>query len=278
MSLLTFMLVLFTNCNKGDYEESSSILERQIDPNIFLSKNTLQSIELVNTFYADAINDVKNSRKSPNSIEELYSIIEEKVEKQCVKQFGDNYLIIQKRIKSETELENIYSKQETIITPLSNYSMALYEEMNNDIDKLFDENDEPNNSCMQQSISSVLESYEILVANDENIPLEEKSQLISAMRSQIMSLPTIFAMVDIVASADANLSKGWLKKAWKKVRKFVGVVAGYTILGYVIGTEVGGIVGAVVGIGAAIACDKHGYDKFYCNPVSNLLKHTPPQK
>ena len=23
--------------------------------------------------------------------------------------------------------------------------------------------------------------------------------------------------------------------------------------------------GAVVGIGAAIACDKHGYDKFYCN-------------
>ena len=81
MSLLTFMLVLFTNCNKGDYEESSSILERQIDPNIFLSKNTLQSIELMNTFYADAINDVKNSRKSPNSIEELYSIIEEKVEK-----------------------------------------------------------------------------------------------------------------------------------------------------------------------------------------------------
>ena len=65
--------------------------------------------------------------------------------------------------------------------------------------------------------------YQEQIANDINLTTEEKSYLINSIQSQIVMLPTILTVAELMfldvddELKSATLKKGWLKKTLNKV-------------------------------------------------------------
>ncbi len=162
---------------------------------------------------------------------------------------------------------------------LSDYAKSLYFEIEDNIDSLFDEESTPSNEEMQKAITNKLMFYQGQISNDVNLSVDEKTYLINSIQSQIIMLPTTFEVADLLFQniddelKSAMLKKGWLKKTWKKVKRFVGVVAEYGLIGYVGsgGNGYAGIGGLVVGLGAAIYCEIEGYNHCVCSPVGCFI-------
>jgi len=255
-------------CQKGDLDKTETSKD-------YLSNDYIINLETLSGFYSVAIHNTK-LKSSLKSSELIISDIENQVAQMCSEKFGGEFDTEYTKLKDLTDLKRLKSTKIEEY-PFSDYAKNLYFEIEENIDSLFNEESTPSNEEMQAAITNKLMFYQGQIADDVILSVDEKTYLINSIQSQIIMLPTTFDVADLLfqniddETQSAMLKKGWLKKKWKKVSRFVGVVAEYGMIGYLAGNEIGGIAGLAIGLGAAIYCENEGYDHCVCSPVYCFL-------
>jgi hypothetical protein len=224
VSILMLITPLFHKCQKADLDKTES-------PKDYLSDDYISDLTTLNGFYSIVIQNTKQ-KSGLKSADLIISDIENQVVKMCSEKFGGEFDFEYTKLKDLTNVKQLKSSR-NVEYLLSEYAKNLYFAIEENIDSLFEEDDTPSNEEMYVAITNRLTFYQEQIANDANLTVDEKSYLINSIQSQIIMLPTTFDVADLLfQNIDDELSsvilkKGWLKKTWKRVTKFVTVVAEY---------------------------------------------------
>lgn len=265
--MVMFGITVFMGCEKKDDTKL-----RNSDS--YISEQLVENLEDLNAFYSEAIKQTKKNGKYKSS-EDMFKEIEISVVKQCNEKLGSKFETEYKNLKELVESSKLKSTFSDSYV-MSEYAKSLYFDIQYDIGNLFDDNSKPEYELMVNAISLKLNDYKELVAVDNNLTEEDKLYIINSIESQLIMLPMTFSLADLAFNnTNKSLKWGWFKRVWKKVVKFIGVVGEYALTAslFTKGNPIGVAAGIVIGIGAAIYCEKNGYNHGVCAPWQYLFSH-----
>lgn len=273
--VVVLIIPLFYQCQKGNIEKKNSVEE-------YLSDNYIDNVETLKEFYSVAIQNIREKGTLKSAGLTVFTI-ENQVAQMCNERFGGEFDTVYVKIKDLTGIEPFKSKGIEDDYYLSEYVKNLILEIENGIDRVFEEENASSNEELQESVAAELIFYQDQIVNDEILSVDEKTYLINSIQSQIIMLPTTFEVADLLFQTNGNsenstikmstLKRGWFKKTLKKVARFTLVVVGYGLIATGVSDEnpyvaIGGL---VVGLGVAIYCEIEGYNKCACDPLGCVV-------
>ncbi len=268
------------------YQCKDKELDKKMNADDYISKESLKNFEKLNDFYTIAISNTKEKIKKgikTSSGEAMLNDIESQVAQLCRNEFRNDFNLEYNKFKNLQATGDVIQEESSGIDEqisLSEYAVTVNSEINSTVDQLFDGDATPTEDEMKNAITLKLNSYKKRIAIDNNLSETDKSYLINSIAGQLLFLPTTFSIIDFVAENTVDSSqksliaqKGWLKKAWKKVSRVVNTVGEWGLAALVLskGNPLATIAGLVVGIGSAIYCENNGYDHCVCQIVSCAL-------